>query len=163
MNMRQYQLNLKKSWLILCLALIQVQGFGQGAKPSSKVSQLLEQSGYSYSKDGDNLWTMNFRGKALGEFKVIITSVESMAALLVVVAKRKELNPTPELMRTLLRMNDDFDKVKVVVDKDGDLLVRVDTTIRIMDLDELKANVEQVAAAADEVAKAIKPYTIKSK
>jgi len=127
------------------------------------VSQLLEQSGYSYSKDGDNLWTMNFRGKALGEFKVIITSVESMAALLVVVAKRKELNPTPELMRTLLRMNDDFDKVKVVVDKDGDLLVRVDTTIRIMDLDELKANVEQVAAAADEVAKAIKPYTIKSK
>ena len=161
--MRQYQLNLKKSWLILCLALIQVQGFGQGAKPSSKVSQLLEQSGYSYSKDGDNLWTMNFRGKALGEFKVIITSVESMAALLVVVAKRKELNPTPELMRTLLRMNDDFDKVKVVVDKDGDLLVRVDTTIRIMDLDELKANVEQVAAAADEVAKAIKPYTIKSK
>jgi len=86
-----------------------------------------------------------------------------MAVMFVVVAEKNQLRVTPELMRSLLLMNDDFDRVKIGIDKNGDLFVRVDSTVRVMDLEELKANIEQVAAATDEITKAIKPYIIQSK
>ena len=86
-----------------------------------------------------------------------------MAVMFVVVAEKKQLKVTPELMRSLLRMNDDFDRVKIGIDKNGDLFVRVDSSTRVMDVQELKDNIEQVAAATDEVTKAIKPYIIQSK
>ena len=86
-----------------------------------------------------------------------------MAVMFVVVAEKKQLKVTSELMRILLRMNDDFDRVKIGIDKNGDLFVRVDSSTRVMDVQELKDNIEQVAAATDEVTKAIKPYISQSK
>ena len=155
---------LKKFLLIFCLLLLaQAQSFGQDKTSSAKLPNLLEQSGYTYSKVSDNIWTIPFHGKALPDFKVMISTGESIAVMFVVVAEKKQLRVTPELMRSLLLMNDDFDRVKIGIDKSGDLVVRVDSTVRIMDLEELKTNIEQVAAAADEITKAIKPYTIQSK
>jgi len=45
----------------------------------------------------------------------------------------------------------------VGIDKDGDVFVRVDLSIRVLDKDEMTVNVDQVAATADEVFKGLKP------
>lgn len=163
MKTEQAHSPLKKFLLIFCLLLVQAQSFGQDKTSSAKLPNLLEQSGYTYSKVSDNIWTISFHGKALPDFKVMISTGEGMAVMFVVVAEKKQLRVTPELMRSLLLMNDDFDRVKIGIDKNGDLFVRVDSTVRVMDLEELKANIEQVAAATDEITKAIKPYIIQSK
>ncbi len=97
------------------------------------------------------------------DFNVVVFTAEDLAIFVVFVAEQKQLKVTPELMKSLLQMNADVDRVKIGIDKEGSLFVRVDASIRVMDVDELKANVEQVAAATDEVAKAAKPYIIESK
>jgi hypothetical protein len=165
--------SLKSSLLVSCLLLIQVPSFGQAKASqdktspdktaSARVSQLLEQSGYSYSKVKDDGWTIPFHGKALPDFDVVVFTAEDLAIFVVFVAEQNELRVTPELMKSLLQMNADADRVKIGIDKKGSLFVRVDASIRLMDVDELKADVEQVAAATDEVAKTAKPYTIVSK
>jgi len=138
---------------LLCLPLTQDRVLSQSKAPASRLPQLLEQSGYNYSKVSDNVWVIPFNGKILKDFNVIITPQEGLAVIFVIVAQQKELKVTPELMRALLRMNADFDRVKVGIDKDGDLFVRVDASERVLDVEELKTNIEQVAAAADEVRK----------
>jgi hypothetical protein len=49
------------------------------------------------------------------------------------------------------------DRAKIGLDADGGLSVRVDSAVRILDVEELKAVVEQVAAATDEIYKIISP------
>jgi hypothetical protein len=127
-------------------------------KPSAVVARLLDQSGYSYTKASENIWTIKFKGKKFPQFDLIATTHQDLAVIFVVIAKKADFSLPPELMRKLLQMDADLDRVKVFVDDDGDAGVRVDLSIRKLDLEELKTNVEQVAAAADEVYAAITPF-----
>lgn len=149
--------------VLLCSALFAL-GIGptsaaaQDKAPSSKVLQLLEDSGYAYSKASATVWTIPFEGKVLSKFKVITSTQQDILVVFVVVAEKKEFKLTPELMQKLLGMNSDLDRVKIGIDSDGDAFVRIDLSLRVLDTQEFKANIEQVAAAADEVYAAMKPF-----
>ena len=158
---------------IFCLLFLPVASFAQDKtspensspnKASSvKVLQLLDGSGYSYSKVKDDVWSIPFHGKALPDFEVKVVNADGMAVIYVIVAGKTQLRVTPELMRSLLQMNDEADRVKIAIDKEGKLLVRTDVAIRVMDVQELKDNVEQVAAVADEITKLAKPTAVGTK
>jgi hypothetical protein len=133
----------------------------QGAQKSSsatKLAQILDQSGYTFTKAADNVWVIPFKGKALTEFSVFITSVEDIVVIGAVVAEKKNMKVTPEMMQKLLRLTHNLDRVKIGFDDEEDLFVRVEVSARVLDTEEFKANTEQVAAAADEVFAAIKPF-----
>ncbi len=51
-----------------------------------------------------------------------------------------------------MKFNHHVDRVKIGLDDDGDTFVRVDLSLRLLDAQEFKLNVEQVAAGADELA-----------
>jgi hypothetical protein len=136
---------------------------GQDKASAGKVVQLLEEAGYSYAKAADSVWTVDFHGKALPEFKLIATTNQDLVILFVIVAEKKDIKLTPEAMLKLLRLNDNLDRVKIGIDKEGDLFVRVDLSARALDGKEFKQNLDQVAAAADEVFAAIKPFIIAPK
>lgn len=123
----------------------------------------MDRSGYSYKKAADTVWAVPFEGKALSKFNVVASTEQDMLVVFVIVAEAKSLRVTPELMRTMLKLNGDLDRVKIGLDKDGDAFVRIDLSVRILDSQELKSNIEQVAAAADEVYTAIKPFITASK
>ena len=123
----------------------------------------MEASGYSYTKAADSVWAIAFEGKSLPKFNVIASTQEDVLVLFAIVAEKKNLRPAPEAMHKLLQLNSDLDRVKIGIDKDGDLFVRVDLSIRVLDTQELKENVEQVAAAADVVFSSMRPYIGSSK
>jgi putative sensory transduction regulator len=127
-------------------------------KQSAKIAQLLEGSGYSYTKAADSVWTIPFQGNALPKFNVVASTQNDVLVLFVIVAEQKNLRVTPELMQRMLKLNGDLDRVKIGIDKDGDAFVRIDLSVRILDSQELKGNIKQVAAATDEVFTAIKPF-----
>jgi len=147
--------------ILLPMVLISVAALGQQQADAGKVSHLLEQSKYSYSKASENVWTIAFKGKTLTDFNVVVSTAEGLAIFVVLIEEKKDLKPTAEMMRKLLKLNSDLDRVKVAIDNDGDLVVRIDASLRVLDVEEFKANVEQAAAAADEVKKAIKATVIK--
>ena len=129
----------------------------QGTPAAVKLEQLLTQSGYSFTKAADNVWVIKFRGKALPELNIIVTTTQALAIIGAVVVEKKNLKPSPELNYNLLKLNHKFDRVKIGIDDDEDLFVRVEVGARVLDLQEFKDNVEQVAAATDEVFAAIRP------
>ncbi|MEK6302696.1 MAG: hypothetical protein AABO41_18455 [Acidobacteriota bacterium] len=129
----------------------------------SKLAQLLDKSGHAYTKAADNVWTIKFKGKSLSEFQLFVTSGGGLIVIGTVVAEKGRFKATPEMALKLLRLTNDLDRVKIGLDKDGDLFVRIEASARVFDGVELKAAVEQVAAAADEVHAAIKPFLILSK
>src|SRR5215510_5064658 len=144
--------------LLLCLQALPQPANAQEKSSPTRISQLLEESGYPYTKAAENVWAIPFEGKALSKFKVVASTEQNILVLFAVVAEKKRLRVIPEMMQKLLRLNTELDRVKIGIDDQGDAIVRVDLSIRVLDSQELKANIEQVAAAADEVFAAIKPF-----
>lgn len=130
---------------------------------SAKVAGLLEASGYTYAKAADGVWAISFEGKSLSKFNVIASAQPEILVLFTIVVEKKDLKLTPEAMQRLLKLNSDLDRVKIGIDKEGDLFVRVDLSVRALDAREMKENIEQVAAATDEVFAAMKPFVGGSK
>ena len=160
----------RKSSTLVLLTIVTLACFNAGLhtsfaqdSPSTKIARLLEDSGYPYAKAADNVWSIPFKGKALPNFLLVASVEKDILVLFVVVAEKKDLKVTPELMQRMLKLNGDLDRVKIGFDKDGDAFVRVDLSVRVVDLQEFKENVDQVGAAADEVYTAIKPFTIPRK
>jgi hypothetical protein len=118
---------------------------------STRVTQLLSASGYNFKQVTATVWSIDFTGKALSKFKVILATQDDLLVVFVTVAEKKSIPLSADFMMKLLRFDHSLDRVKVGIDDDGDAFVRVDLTVRVLDGQEFKLNVEQIAAAANEV------------
>jgi len=127
----------------------------------AKLAQILERSGYTYKKAADNVWVVNFHGNSLTDIDVFVTSAENLVVIGAVVAPKKSMKVSPEMMHKLLRLAHDIDRVKIGFDDDEDLFVRAEVAARLFDLEEFKSDIEQVAAGTDKVHAAIKTYLAK--
>jgi hypothetical protein len=125
---------------------------------ATKVAQLLDQSGYTYTKHSDTAWSINRQGNYLSQFKVIIAVGSDIMVAFVIVAKKAQMNRSEDLLRTLVRQDHEYDYVKVGLDRDDDLFVRIDSNARLLDLQEFKATIEQVANTSDEIYKQVRPF-----
>lgn len=123
---------------------------------AAKVVQLLTASGYTFKQLTPIVWTIDFTGKSLPNFKVLLSTQDDLLVIFVIAAEKKNIPLNTNFMFKLLRFNHSLDRVKVGLDDDGDLFVRVDLSVRILDVTDLKLNVEQVAASSNEVYAAIK-------
>ena len=124
---------------------------------AEKVAILLDKSGYSFRKASNNVWVVSFTGKQIADIQVIITTVPDLLLAGITVAKKGQMRPTADFFYKLLKLAHSYDLVKVGLDSDDDLFVRVEAKMRTMDVDEFKAYVKQAAAAADEIYGQIKP------
>lgn len=129
---------------------------------ATKLEILLKASGYkSAAKVKDAVWTLDFSGKQLPKFKVVVTAADNdkdgiITATANPVAKDQLPRNRANLTAAILKANSDYDYVKVGFDKDGDVFVRADIPPGT-DLVSFKIVVEQVAAATDEFYGKIKP------
>jgi hypothetical protein len=135
-------------WLLLTHAAALAQS------PAEKLEALIKGSGYTSSKVGDNVWTIDFTGKQLPKFKVILSaSSKDKDGLVVIFAnpvEKSRLPTTANFLTLLLKANHDFDYVKVGIDGDGDVFVRADIPDSV-DGGYFKSILEQVAAATDQL------------
>ena len=132
---------------------------------SNAIEKLLSQTGYTYvdrSDATDAIWTIDFIGKSLPKYMVIITKADDLVIAFVTVAEKNNVKLTPDAMQKLLQANFSYDKVKIGLGRNGDLSIRIDQSIRITDLQEMKDNINQVAVAADELYAILTPYLIKN-
>lgn len=152
----------KLSPLLIMIALItniaSAQTQTMSAQTSAeKVAILLDKSGYSFRKASNNVWVVSFTGKQIADIQVVITTTPDLLLAGITVAKKSRMRPTAEFFYKLLKLAHTYDLVKVGLDTDDDLFVRIEAKLRTMDVDEFKAYVKQTAAAADEIYGQIKP------
>lgn len=142
--------------LAAAFLLLPAQSHAQSAV-FSKLETLIKDSGYKSAakvKDKGAVWTLDFSGKQLSRFKVVVTASEKEGAGIITavanpVAKDQLPRNRANLTAAVLKANNDFDYVKVGFDNEGDVFVRADIPPGV-DLASFKAIVEQVAAAADD-------------
>jgi hypothetical protein len=156
------------SFLLLIVLGIGLVGRSSAQAPTSpcqdKMVRLLTASAYTFKTHNSNVWSIVFDKDSLKDFKVIIsTDNKDLVVMFVIIAKKAQLNLTPEFMQALLRSNHDLDYVKVGTDNDGDLFVRADSTCRLLDADEFKGLVTQVASSANDVHKSVKGWIAPAK
>src|SRR5262249_42496894 len=104
-----------------------------------------------YKTHNATTWSIDFERKTLGKFKVILSTGTDIAVTFAILAKKANINKTPRLMDALLSANHDYDYVKVGLDKDGDLFVRVDDWLPTLNARHLKDTINQVANASEEI------------
>ena len=127
-------------------------------KDAARIDTLLHQAGYESDRRSDVVWTVARSGRSLGDFKVIVTTGNGLLVVFVIVAHKADMKMSEALAYKMLNLNHEFDRVKVGIDDDGDAFVRSDVSMRVLDEVELKEQIEQVAAAADESYGDIKPF-----
>ena len=144
--------------LVLSLTSFLNPAYGQDkGKGATQIVALLEKSGYTYAKVGDGVWEVPGTGKNLKEFGIRLALADDILIVMVKLADRKDLKPQPALWTKLLELNHKFDSIKLALSEDM-LYTRMDTHLRLLDSQELKYLVEQIANAADETYPQIKQF-----
>ena len=118
---------------------------------SAKVAQLLHGFGTPFTQKTPAVWYMDYNGKHLKDFRVILAVEGDLLVSFVTVAPKARIQTTPDFMHKVMRLNSRLDRVKIGLDSDEDLFVRIDSSVRIMDADEFKQVIDQLAAATDDV------------
>lgn len=119
----------------------------------AKMTRFFEQFGSTYTKVSEGVWTIPYQGKSLTDFRVIIATTPNsdLVVVAVVIAEKKNLKLSQDLLYKLLKYNNAADQVKVGFDNEDDLFLRAEVDGRTLDLEGFRTIVEQVAAASDQV------------
>jgi hypothetical protein len=128
---------------------------------ADKLVRLLKEDNYDYrTTTSPTVFTVHFTGDHLKDIKVILAlgeDVDSDLVIFVTVTPKATMPATSDFRYTLLKFNHEFDQVKVGLDGDDDLSVRVDGSMRLADAAYLKVLVDQVKNASDEIYGKIQP------
>ena len=128
------------------------------AAPTPEMQALMEQalqrSGLKYRKVQDRYWFATCDSKLVPDCQILMTATPEILVIGVVIKKKKELNPTPEMLAGLLHLNHNLTRVKVGIDDDGDLFERVEVGVKGLDADEILANLKLVEDAIEPTAQA---------
>ena len=145
------RLNIVRGLAVLLIALC-VGALPQVARAQSVgMDAMLKQTGYAYNTHNPTTWSIDLTRKNLGKVRVILSTGSDILVTFVIIAKKAQIQKTPQLMDKLLTANHDYDYTKIGLDKDGDMFVRIDMPLRVIDATELKSIIDQVANASDEV------------
>ena len=130
---------------------------------TAKMVSLMQANNYNFiTTRSPTVWVIHFTGSHLKDVKVILaldTDNNQMVIFVTVVEKRR-MPVTTDFLHTLLKFNHEFDRVKVGLDADDDLSVRVDAPLRLADATEFHDIVTQIKNASDEIYGKIEPQLL---
>jgi hypothetical protein len=125
---------------------------------AAKVVNLMQTDSYNYVQTkSPSVWMIPFAGDHLKNIRVVVTVKDQTMVVFATIVDNQHMPVTTDFMRTLLEQNHELDRVKVGYDHDGDLSVRIDGSVRVMDAAELRDIVNQVRNASDEIYGLIEP------
>lgn len=125
---------------------------------ATKVVNLMQADSYNFfNTKSPTVWMIPFAGDHLKNIRVVVTVKDQTMVVFATIVDNQHLPVTTDFMRTLLEENHELDRVKVGYDREGDLSVRIDGSVRVMDAAELRDIVNQVRNASDEIYGIIEP------
>ena len=130
----------------------------QTGADGDRVKRLLDATGLKYNAHNATTWSVDFDSDKLGKTKVIVSVGKDIVVTFVIVARKAGVQKTPQFADTLLTANHEYDYTKVGLDNDGDLFVRIDTPLRLIDAPQLKDNINQTFRASEELFSKVAPF-----
>jgi len=145
---------------VAIVLLFSVFACGQASRPVdpakiTKLVSLLQENHYDYhTTRSPSVFTIHFVGEHIKDIKLILAIGDDPDADLIVfvtVTEKRRMPVTTDFMRLLLEQNHVMDQTKIGYDKDGDLEVRIDGSMRLADATYLQHIIEQVKNVSDEL------------
>jgi putative sensory transduction regulator len=127
-------------------------------EPLDRVVQLLEDSGYRYTKQRSWLWAVVFAGKQMPSVSVWIMAANNELIIQGVVALHDQVVSAPDVMRRLLTMNGNGAGPAFLIDDDGHYVARSRFVLDELDETVFKSSLQAIVAATDAAYGAIKPF-----
>lgn len=128
---------------------------------ADKLVRLMKEDGYDYkTTTSSTVFFIHFPGDHLKDIKVVMAIADDEDSDLIVfvtVTPKATMPTTADFRYTLLKFNHEYDQVKVGFDRDDDLSVRIDGSMRVADATYLKSIINQVKMASDEIYGKIQP------
>jgi hypothetical protein len=128
---------------------------------SDKLIRLMKEDGYDYkSTTSPTVFIIHFTGDHLKDIKVVLAlggDEDSDLVTFVTVTPKATMPTTTEFRYILLKSNYEYDQVKVGLDADDDLSVRIDGSMRLADAAYLKVIVNQLKNSSNEIYGKIQP------
>lgn len=156
---------------VLFVALLAASVHAQSPAPAppqtdaDRVDQLLAGTKFAAKRiEGSKqpVWTIKRKSEVLKEFEVILTVKNGLLTTFVTVATKDNIKRSPELCDKLLKFNYAYDSVKIGFDGDEDAYVRMDSRLRVVDLQEFTQVIEQVSTTGEALYRELQPYLIKA-
>jgi len=129
----------------------------------TKMVSLMQANNYNFvTTKSPTVWVIHFTGTHLKDIKVILAldTDNSQMVIFVTVVEKRRMPVTTDFLHQLLKYNHEFDRVKVGLDADDDLSVRIDAPLNIADASEFKDIVTQIKNASDEIYGKIEPQLL---
>jgi len=132
---------------------------------TDKLVSLMKQDGFDYkTTNSPTVFTIHFTGTNMKDIKVVLalgdTDDDCDLVVFVTVTPKATMPTTANFRYALLKFNNDYDMVKVSLDSDDDLSVRIDASMRLADATYLKNVVNQVKNSSDEIYGKIQPSLV---
>jgi hypothetical protein len=153
--------------LCLCATLLFSLVLPMAAQTSdqgiAKMVSLMQANNYNFvTTKSPTVWVIHFTGTHLKDTKVVLAlDVDNyQMVIFVTVVEKRRMPVTTDFMHTLLKFNHEYDRVKVGLDADDDLSVRIDAPLRLADAAEFKDIVTQIKNASDEIYGKVEPQLL---
>jgi hypothetical protein len=130
---------------------------------TAKMVSLMQANSYNFvTTKSPTVWVIHFTGTHLKDIKVILAldADNYQMVIFVTVVEKRRMPVTTDFLHSLLKFNHEFDRVKVGLDADDDLSVRIDAPLRLADATEFKDIVTQIKNASDEIYGKIEPQLL---
>lgn len=127
----------------------------------TKIKKFVEDSKIPYQTVGKDVWILSYAGKNIKNFKVVLVPVQDLLVYQAVICEAENLKINDELYAKLNELSRRFDRGKFIVTKDKDLIFRIDSYVRTMDLTEFIDDADQAAGASDEAYPELEKFIIK--
>lgn len=138
---------------------VMADGQKRPVKPSpkaAKIDRLFENSGFKYTQLGTSVWTVECESNT-----VLVGGGPDTFVAFMTIAKKGKFQITAESMSEMLKLAAELDQVKFVIDDEGDLAIRSDFRVGLMDQATFKDTLLRVSLGYDQGVSRIAPFLIK--
>jgi hypothetical protein len=147
----------------LLLSLVLPMAAQTSSDGAAKMVSLMQANSYNFvTTRSPTVWVIHFTGTHLKDIKVVLAldTANNQMVIFVTVVEKRRMPVTTDFLHTLLKFNHEFDRVKVGLDADDDLSVRVDAPLRLADATEFHDIVNQIKNSSDEIYGKIEPQLL---
>lgn len=145
---------MKRLLLLSCLFL----GMGAIAQSNNKTvsakispfEKMLGETGYEFAKADTNIFVTKIAGNKMKDILVVATQSEGMIILFSIVKEKAGPTLTVGQYRQLMKITMEYDRIKIGLDDEENLMVRIDLKSRLTDTKDLTENLEQIGVVTDE-------------
>jgi hypothetical protein len=126
------------------------------SEPIARVVQLLEESGYRYTKETAWLWSVPFKATHVPSVSVWLMTSDDELIVESVIARHDRAGRLPEALRQRLAQSGSRDGLAFMVDEDGNYVARSRLMLDALEAPDFQASVQKIVAATDAALGAIK-------